>query len=158
MIFDVGRVCMKIAGRDAGKKCVVVESLDNTYVLVDGATRRKKVNIKHLEPLSETLEIEAKASHEDVKKAFESLGVKVLETKAKKAAERPKKVKKKKVKPVKEKKAKKESKSEAVAKEEKSVEKAEEPETVVKKEDKLAEKAEKKVEAVKAEKSQGSKE
>ena len=44
-IFEVGRICVKLAGRDAGSKCVIVEELDNHYVLVDGDVRRKKVNI-----------------------------------------------------------------------------------------------------------------
>ena len=47
-MFDVGRVCLKIAGRDAGKKCVVVEKLEGKYVLIDGMTRRKKCNTLHL--------------------------------------------------------------------------------------------------------------
>ena len=93
-IFDVGRVCVKIAGRDAGNKCVVVEQLDNTYVLIDGATRRKKVNIKHLEPLDEMLKIKKGASHEEVGKAFEKVGVQVHEAKTKPSIERSKKQKK----------------------------------------------------------------
>lgn len=38
--MEIGRVCIKIAGRDAGMKCVVVEQLDNNFVLIDGQTRR----------------------------------------------------------------------------------------------------------------------
>ena len=69
-IFEVGRICVKLAGRDAGRKCVIVEELDNHYVLVDGDVRRKKVNICHLEPLEEMLDIKEKASTETVKAAF----------------------------------------------------------------------------------------
>ncbi len=82
-LFDVGRLVVKIAGRDAGKKAVVVEVFDNTYVLIDGATRRKKVNILHLEPLAEVLSLNSGASHDDVKKVFTELGINVWETKAK---------------------------------------------------------------------------
>ncbi len=46
-IFNVGRLCVKLAGRDAGRKCVVVEQVDKTFVVVDGDVRRKKVNMKH---------------------------------------------------------------------------------------------------------------
>ncbi len=95
-IFEVGRLCAKIAGRDAGRTCVVVEDLGKGYVLVDGDVRRKKVNVKHLEPMDKTVELKAKTSHAEVKKAFEKLGLAVWETKPKKAAERPKKQKKKK--------------------------------------------------------------
>ncbi len=93
-IFDVGRLCVKIAGRDAGRKCVVVEQLDNTSVLVDGGVRRKKVNVKHLEPLNQVVKLKKGASHEEVKKEFEEIGFLVWETKAKQAAARPKKQKK----------------------------------------------------------------
>ena len=102
-LFNVGRLAVKIAGRDAGRKCVVVEQIDDNYVVVDGNVRRKKVNIKHLEPLAETIELKDKASHEEVKKTFESLGIPVWEKKSKKPAERPKKQKKIKEKPAEEK-------------------------------------------------------
>src|SRR3989338_6889566 len=82
-IFDVGRVCVKIAGRDAGNKCVVVEQLDNTYVLIDGATRRRKVNIRHLEPLDTVLELSAGAAHEEVERALAALSLPVRNTKSK---------------------------------------------------------------------------
>jgi len=92
MIFQVGRLAVKIAGRDAGRKCIVVESVDDQFVIVDGNVRRKRVNVKHLEPLTETLDIKDKASHEDVKKAFEKAGFAVWDKKSKKATERPRKV------------------------------------------------------------------
>lgn len=113
ILFEVGRLCVKLAGRDAGNKCVVVQDLGKGYVLVDGNVRRKKVNVKHLEPLSDLMELKEKASHEEVKKAFEKLGLPVWEKKSKKAAERSKKQKKRKEKQVKdEKKGKKERKIE----------------------------------------------
>ena len=91
MVLEIGRLCVKIAGRDAGKKCVIVDVLDNNYVLIDGETRRRKCNKLHLEPLKELIKIKKNASHDDVKKDFEKLGLNILETKSKKAAEKPKK-------------------------------------------------------------------
>ncbi len=88
-IFDIGRICVKLAGRDAGKKCVIVESLDSQFVLVDGETRRRKVNMKHLEPLDEVLEIKKGASHEHVQAAFEKRGWNVWNTKPKQPSARP---------------------------------------------------------------------
>ncbi len=88
-MFEVGRLCIKIAGRDAGLKCVVVDVLDSNYVLIDGETRRRKCNVDHLEPLKDVVKIEKNASHEDVKKAFEGVGLKARETKPKKAAPKP---------------------------------------------------------------------
>lgn len=87
-LFEVGRLCVKLAGRDAGLKCVVVDVVDNVYVLVDGETRRKKVNTRHLEPLEEVIEIKAGASHEEVKKALHKKGLIVRESKPKQAASR----------------------------------------------------------------------
>lgn len=89
-MFSVGRLCVKLAGRDSGKKCVIIEVLEKNYVLVDGETRRKKVNVLHLEPLEQTIDIKAKASHEDVKKALQKIGIISRDTKPKKAANRPK--------------------------------------------------------------------
>ncbi len=82
-VFEVGRLVMKIAGRDAGRRGVVVDQLDSIYVLVDGGLRRKKVNIRHLEPLPEVIELEPGATHEEVKKEFTKLGLPVWERKAK---------------------------------------------------------------------------
>ena len=119
-LYDVGRICMKIAGRDAGKACVVVETLDKNFVVVDGQTRRRKVNVKHLEPVNKSIKIKAKASHAEVKTAFTKLGLKVLETKAKKAAEKPTRVRKAKPKPAEKTKEKEQSVKKAETKEEKS--------------------------------------
>ena len=75
-LFDVGRVCVKIAGRDAGKTCVVLTKPEKNYVLVDGGTRRKKCNINHLEPLEVTLSIDVNAPSENVQKALRDAGLK----------------------------------------------------------------------------------
>ena len=104
--MEIGRLCVKIAGRDAGKKCVIVDVLEGNFVLVDGATRRKRCNILHLEPLNEVLKIKKGASHADVAKEFKKLGIEVSETKAKKAAAKPTKKRKTSEKPAEEKKEK----------------------------------------------------
>ena len=77
-MIQQGRLCVKIAGRDGNLKCVVVENLEKNYVLVDGETRRRKCNIAHLEPLSQTLNI-GNGSHEEVVRAFKDLGVDIRE-------------------------------------------------------------------------------
>lgn len=89
-MFDVGRVCVKLAGRDAGQKCVIVEVLDDKNVMIDGMTRRRKCNKLHLEPLNQTLDLRQKASHEDVAKAFKELGLEVKTKKSKPKTEKPK--------------------------------------------------------------------
>lgn len=88
-LYDIGRVCVKIAGRDAGKKCVIVDAKDAFTVMVDGETRRRPCNVRHLEPLAEKVELKKGASHADVKAALKKIGIEVRETKPKKAAEKP---------------------------------------------------------------------
>ena len=74
-MLSVGRLCVKIAGREAGKKCAVVKVIDDTSVLIDGNVRRKKCNIRHLEPLKETLDIKKDASQEEVEAAFKKMKI-----------------------------------------------------------------------------------
>ncbi len=78
--IEVGRICVKIAGREAGRKCVIVDIIDDKFVLVTGpksltGVKRRRVNIKHIEPLDKKVEIEKGASDEDVLKAIESAGL-----------------------------------------------------------------------------------
>ncbi|MBI4441173.1 50S ribosomal protein L14e [Candidatus Woesearchaeota archaeon] len=96
-LFETGRLCVKIAGRDAGAKCVVIDVMNRNYVLVDGQTRRRKCNVQHLEPLQTTLPLTKNASHDAVTKAFAELGITLPVKKAKtKASSKP--VQKRKVK------------------------------------------------------------
>jgi large subunit ribosomal protein L14e len=75
MVIEIGRVYVKIAGHEAGKKCVIVDVVDRTYVLVAGPEmKRKRCNIAHLEPLPQKLDIAKGASDEDIKQAFEAAG------------------------------------------------------------------------------------
>jgi large subunit ribosomal protein L14e len=72
-VFEVGRVCLKTSGRDAGKKCVVIDLLDKNFVVVTGpkdktGVRRKRVNMNHLKPLEEKLNINKNASDEEISK------------------------------------------------------------------------------------------
>ncbi len=69
--FDVGRVCVKISGRDSGKRCVIVDQMDKNFVLVTGpkqvsGVRRRRVNVNHLKPLEEKITIEKGATDEQV--------------------------------------------------------------------------------------------
>jgi len=75
--IEVGRLCVKLAGRDAGKECVIVDTLDKSFVLIDGNTRRKKANVAHLELLPQKADIKKGASHEEVVKALQELGITV---------------------------------------------------------------------------------
>lgn len=76
----VGRIVVKTKGREAGKKAVVVEIIDNKYVLITGpqeltGVRRRRVNIGHIEPTSKLVSIERGADDEAVLQAIESQGL-----------------------------------------------------------------------------------
>lgn len=97
----VGDLIIKLAGRDAGKRGVILK-LNKNNALVDGEVRRREVNLSHLEPLNKTLSVNENASHEEVLEAFKlDLGMEIKESKSKESKPRPKRVHKAKQKPVK---------------------------------------------------------
>jgi large subunit ribosomal protein L14e len=74
--FDVGRICVKLSGREAGMKCVVLDIIDKNFALVTGppkttGVKRRRVNIQHIEATPERIEIKKGASDEEVAKALE---------------------------------------------------------------------------------------
>ena len=88
-MYEIGRICMKTAGREAGKYCVVLKKEEPGFVLITGPkvltkVKRRKCNVHHLEPLVEKVKIKAEATDEEVMKAlkeesvFEKLGFKVV--------------------------------------------------------------------------------
>jgi large subunit ribosomal protein L14e len=69
--MDVGRICLKLKGREAGRRCVIVDVIDRNYVMVSGpfertGVRRRRVNMSHLEPLDEVVEIPRNASDQEI--------------------------------------------------------------------------------------------
>ncbi len=94
-MYEVGRLCVKLAGRDAGKKCVIIGVLEDNLVLIDGQTRRRKCNVKHIEPLNRLVKIKKKASHSDVVSALKKEGVEVVVKTPIKKTEKKEKPKKK---------------------------------------------------------------
>ena len=69
--FEVGRVCIKTSGRDASKRCVIVDLMDKNFALVTGpktvsGVRRRRVNVNHLKPLEEKIAIEKGATDEQI--------------------------------------------------------------------------------------------
>src|SRR6056297_753779 len=108
-MFKVGRVCVKLAGREAGTKCVIVEQLDKNYVLIDGPVKRRRCNVKHLMPLEYELDLKEGAKSQKVTKAL--IDAEIITKPAKKKSKpqkkkqpRPKKQRERKKKPEKKKK------------------------------------------------------
>ena len=83
--LEVGRVVMKVVGREAGKYAVVIkaagkEKADKSFVMITGpklltGVKRRKCNVNHLEPLPYVLEIKEDASDEEVLEAFKKSGL-----------------------------------------------------------------------------------
>jgi large subunit ribosomal protein L14e len=70
-VYEIGRVCVKTMGRDAGKKCVIIEIIDKNFALIDGLIiKRRRANFKHLEPLEEKISLSKGAKHSEVEKAI----------------------------------------------------------------------------------------
>jgi large subunit ribosomal protein L14e len=58
-LVEVGRVCVKKFGRDAGKRAVVTKVMDANFVQVVTSVRTKerRCNVRHLEFLSEKVDV-----------------------------------------------------------------------------------------------------
>ena len=73
---DVGRVCVKLLGREAGKKCIVVDIVDKNFVLITGpkqlnGVKRRRVNVSHIEPTERKADIKRGESDEELIKALD---------------------------------------------------------------------------------------
>jgi large subunit ribosomal protein L14e len=95
-MYEIGRVCIKIAGRDAGNTAIIVDTIDDKHVLIDGNVRRRKCNISHLEPLEDVIKVKKGASTNDIKKAMVAAKIKVVDDKKVKRSTK-KKVEEKKI-------------------------------------------------------------
>jgi large subunit ribosomal protein L14e len=77
--IEVGRICVKVVGREAGKRCVIVDVVDKNFVLVTGpkgvsGVKRRRVNVNHLEPTGEKIDINRGATDEEVTEALKAAG------------------------------------------------------------------------------------
>ncbi len=71
--IEVGRVCIKTAGREAFEKCVILDIIDKNFVEVVGVNvKNRRCNINHLEPTEKKIEIKSE-DVEEIKKELESL-------------------------------------------------------------------------------------
>jgi large subunit ribosomal protein L14e len=77
--IEVGRICVKTFGREAGKKCVIVDVIDKNFVLITGPksvnkVKRRKANVNHVEPMQEKVEIKRGAADEEIVEALKAAG------------------------------------------------------------------------------------
>lgn len=78
--IEVGRICVKLYGREAGRKCVIVDIIDENFVVITGpknltGVRRRKANIDHIEPLDKKIEIPKGAEDEVVLEKIRDSGL-----------------------------------------------------------------------------------
>ncbi len=125
--LTVGRVAMKIAGREAGRYCTVLTKPKDNFVQITGpkvltGVKRRRCNVEHLEPTQYKVDIKKEESDKTVIKALEKegllkkLGLKKPSPEVVKEAGKTKKVEKKESKKVEKKKAKKAEKKEGESK------------------------------------------
>ncbi|KPV62810.1 MAG: 50S ribosomal protein L14e [Candidatus Bathyarchaeota archaeon BA2] len=77
--IEVGRICVKIAGREAGRRCVIVDVIDKNFVLVTGpqkvsGVKRRRVNVNHVEPTPVKIDIKRGAAEEEVAEVLKAAG------------------------------------------------------------------------------------
>jgi large subunit ribosomal protein L14e len=77
--IEVGRICVKEAGRECCSKCVVIDVMDKSFVLVTGpkkltGVKRRRVNINHLMPLEDKIDVKRGASDDEVNQALDDAG------------------------------------------------------------------------------------
>jgi large subunit ribosomal protein L14e len=66
-----GRVCIKLAGREAGSKCVIIDVVDKNFVTIIGpGVRKRNCNVNHLEPLDQIIKIKKGASDAEILKSL----------------------------------------------------------------------------------------
>jgi large subunit ribosomal protein L14e len=77
--IETGRICVKLIGREAGRKCVIVDVIDKNFILITGpkvvtGTKRRRANVNHVEPLREKIKIKRGATDEEVVEALKVSG------------------------------------------------------------------------------------
>lgn len=75
--IEVGRICVKLVGREAGRKCVIVDIMDKNFVLITGpknvtGVKRRRANANHIEPLQGKIKIKRGASDEELMEALKA--------------------------------------------------------------------------------------
>jgi large subunit ribosomal protein L14e len=77
--IEVGRICVKQAGREQGKKCVIIDVMDKSFILVTGpkkltGIKRRRVNLNHVAPLNDKVDVKRGASDDEVTQALDAAG------------------------------------------------------------------------------------
>jgi large subunit ribosomal protein L14e len=64
--MEIGRVFLKVKGREQGERCVVMDVVDRNFVIVVGPNvKRRRVNMNHIKPLDEAVSLQRNATDEE---------------------------------------------------------------------------------------------
>ena len=79
--MDIGRVCVKLKGKEKGRRCVIVDVIDENFLLVTGpknltGVKRRRVNVKHLTFTRDKVSFKRGASDDEVLKTLEGAEIK----------------------------------------------------------------------------------
>jgi len=77
--IEVGRICVKQLGREKGKKCVIIDVMDKSFILITGpkklnGVKRRRANMNHITALETKIEVNRGASDEEVTQILETMG------------------------------------------------------------------------------------
>ncbi|MEM2549149.1 MAG: 50S ribosomal protein L14e [Nitrososphaerota archaeon] len=80
MIEEIGRIVVKTRGREAGLKCVIVDTAGDGVVILTGpkkltGVRRRRANLMHIAFTPRKVEIKRNATDEEVLAAIEKAGL-----------------------------------------------------------------------------------
>jgi large subunit ribosomal protein L14e len=75
-VVEVGRICVKITGREAGNKCIIIDVIDKNFLLITGPkqvnkVKRRRVNVSHVEPTERKVNITRGESDEEIMKTLD---------------------------------------------------------------------------------------
>ncbi len=77
--IDVGMICIKTVGKEAGKKCVVMDIIDKNFAIITGpkevtGVKRRRVGIKHLLLTGEAVDVKEGMSDEELVSVLKKSG------------------------------------------------------------------------------------
>lgn len=75
--FEIGRICEKTDGKEKGRICVIVDKIDETFVMIDGNVKRRKCNMSHLKPLEKVIRIKKNENAEKVREEMKKEGFEI---------------------------------------------------------------------------------
>ena len=69
--IQIGRICVKTQGREKGLKCIIADINDKNFLLITGppkvsGVKRRRVNVKHIQPLDSMININRGMSDEEI--------------------------------------------------------------------------------------------